>query len=107
MKTLLMVALASVLASGCAEILVCDSCPSLVQRSAATALSCVEVSSLPLDSSWKYRATGCNQTAFYRCSRRGVGACCRRVQTEEAARATFHPSLTHPGGPFPETTVCE
>jgi len=55
------------------------------------------------DASWGFRAEGCGQIAYYRCSyghkSMGHTQCCQRVVSEEAATAVF--------APVPPAPYCE
>lgn len=79
----------------------------LVLDSAVRSLGCATIGTTQLDASWAYRVQGCGQIAYYRCAYKRMRVYCRRVETEADAVEIFHPTILHPGGPFPETTVCQ
>lgn len=79
----------------------------LVFESALRSLRCSTLRVTQLETSWAYRVQGCAQQAYYRCVSKAARNCCRRVETDQDAIRLLRPAITHPGGPFPETMICE
>lgn len=81
----------------------------IAEAAAVHASGCPAVSTTALHW-WAFQIDdACGHTAYYRCwyKRHGQGTqCCRRVESEHDAAKLLIASLDHPGGAYPETTVC-
>lgn len=82
----------------------------VASHAAAQASSCPDLRLTSLRG-WSFRAEGCCEVTYWRCWYRsqtmGEVQCCRRVASERDATKIFIGALDHPGGPYPETALCE
>jgi hypothetical protein len=82
----------------------------VASHAAALSSSCPELLITPLRD-WSFRAEGCCEVSYWRCwyksETMGAVQCCRRVANERDATKIFIAALDHPGGPYPETALCE